>query len=95
MLPGQVEFVPPRPNPGRENVRLEFSLPHDARVLLEVFDVAGRIVRSFAEAPFVAGRHVLVWDHRDNGGLAVPSGVYFVRFQVPGVVQNRKTILIR
>ena len=57
--------------------------------------MTGRSVRRFAEAPFVAGRHVLVWDHRDTDGLAVPSGVYFVRFQVPGVVLNRKTILIR
>ena len=56
---------------------------------------AGRIVRRIAEAPFVAGRHVLVWDYRNRGGQAVPSGVYFVRLQAPGVLLTRKAILIQ
>jgi hypothetical protein len=94
-LPPLVAFAPPRPNPGREDVRFEFALSRPAPVSLVVFDVAGRLVRRIAEAPFVAGHHVLVWDRRNRDGLAVPSGVYFARLQVPGVLLTRKTILIR
>jgi len=76
-------------------VRFEFALPPEARVSLVVFDAAGRIVRRIAEAPFVAGRHVLVWDRQREAGRVVSSGIYFVRLQAPGVLLTRKTILIQ
>ena len=95
VLPRQVEFALPRPNPSRENLRFEFALPHEARVSLVVFDAAGRMVRRIADASFAAGLHAVVWDRRNRDGQAVPSGVYFVRLQAPGVLLTRKTILLR
>ncbi len=47
---------------------------------VRVFDLRGRAVRVL-EAPgeFTAAGRVAVWDGRDDGGNALPSGVYFFR----------------
>jgi len=89
------EFAPPRPNPSRGSVSFDISIPHDSPVSLVVYDSAGRVVHRVADAPFAPGRHVLVWDRRNDDGRVVPSGIYFVRLQAPGVLLTRKTILIQ
>ena len=94
-LPLRFEFAPPRPNPARGDVSFDFAVPRASQVSLVVYDIAGRTIRRIADAPFAPGRHTLVWDRRDRNGHAVPSGMYFVRFQVPGVLLTRKTVLIR
>jgi len=35
----------------------------------------------------------VTWDRTDNGGQAVASGVYFVRFESDGTVASRKVVL--
>jgi flagellar hook assembly protein FlgD len=89
------ELASPRPNPARGSVSFDISIPHAALISLVVCDGAGRVVHRIADASFVPGRHVLVWDRRNDDGRAVPSGVYFVRLQAPGVHLSRKTILIQ
>jgi hypothetical protein len=61
------------PNPFRDFVRLDVR---DAgRGSVELFDVAGRIVRRAA-----ARDGVVLWDGRDEEGRVAPAGVYFARW---------------
>jgi hypothetical protein len=48
-------------------------------VRLEIFDVAGRRVRSLVQASQDAGRHEVTWDRRDGAGQSVARGIYVVR----------------
>jgi len=94
-VPARFELAPPHPNPARGSVSFDISIPHASPVSLMVYDSAGRVVRRITDASFVPGRHVLVWDRRNDDGRVVPSGIYFARLQAPGVLLTRKTILIR
>jgi hypothetical protein len=69
------------PNPFRERVGIVLRLPSAATVLVSVFDVQGRQVRSSASGTLSPGEHVLVWDGRDDAGRMLPSGVYLARVQ--------------
>jgi hypothetical protein len=89
------EFAPPRPNPSRGSVSFDISIPQASPVSLVVYDGAGRVVHRIADDSFASGRHVLVWDRRSDDGRVVPSGIYFVRLQAPGVLLTRKTVLIQ
>ncbi len=60
---------------------LPFTLPRSARVRLEVFDVAGRLVRLVLDGQLPPGRHAATWDELDGGGARVAHGVYFYRFR--------------
>ncbi len=68
-----------RPNPFRASTVFAFDLPTAAPVRLDVFDAAGRRVRSLARGERSAGAHEVTWDGRNNGGTKVGPGVYFYR----------------
>jgi hypothetical protein len=69
-----------QPNPFREHVGFDYSLPAQAVVQLTIYDVRGRcarrLVANAAEAP---GTHRVTWDGRDQGGRRMPAGVYHYR----------------
>ena len=65
------------PASGRTSVR--FALPHAGNASVTVLDVAGRAIRTLASGWLPAGEHFTSWDLRDQGGMQVRGGVYFVR----------------
>jgi len=67
------------PNPARGPVRIRLSLAREARVVIRVFDAAGRMILTLAEGPWSAGAHDFRWD---ASGLA--PGVYLVRATIAG-----------
>ncbi len=71
-------------------------LPQDAVVDVRVFDVAGRLVRTLADAELqTAGPKSLTWNGRDDGGRDVASGVYFFRANIGGESMERRAVLLR
>ncbi|HMB71697.1 MAG TPA: FlgD immunoglobulin-like domain containing protein [bacterium] len=73
------------PNPFEEATSLRFSLESNVRrVLVEVYDVQGRRVRTLLDGPMTRGTHVVGWDSRDESGVRVAAGVYFARYSVDG-----------
>ena len=83
------------PNPTGSGTELTYSLPREAQVSAKVFDVAGRVVRSFGAGPVAAGWHVLAWDLADDAGQRVGPGLYFVRLSVDGRTQMRHVTVLR
>ena len=79
------------PNPFNPNTSIRFDLASDARVTLEVFDVAGRRVATLIDdEPMPAGVHESVFAPRD-----LPSGLYLCRLKAGGDVQTRKLMLAK
>ena len=75
-------FAPPAPSPASGPVRFAFALKQGALVRLEVFDTAGRRVRTLADGAWPAGSGSVTWDLAgDAGGRAVAPGLYLVRLR--------------
>jgi len=83
-LPPEIALRRPTPNPASGPTTLRYALPREARVSLMIYDAAGRRVRQLVSGAQPAGEHVLAWDQRDEGGVAVGPGLYFVRLEVDG-----------
>jgi hypothetical protein len=67
-------------NPAFRSADLHVELPVARALRLEVFDLGGRRVWSWASrGALPAGRHHVTWDGRDGAGAPVPSGLYLVR----------------
>lgn len=62
------------PNPFRQSTQITFDMPEPGSVSLQVIDVLGRTVRSYAKRELPAGP--VTWE-LDGGGLA--AGVYLYR----------------
>ena len=72
-----------RPNPFRNTLSVDFTLPAAANVEVDIFSADGRRVMRLTEGFLPAGRHVLPW----NVQREVPSGVYFYRVRA-GALQS-------
>jgi hypothetical protein len=83
------------PNPTDGPVTLAYAVPEDGPVRLELFDLAGRRVRTLVDRRLRSGRHRFVWDGTDQSGRRVATGSYLVRFQAPGAVATRTVTLSR
>ncbi|NIW46374.1 MAG: hypothetical protein GWN14_16230, partial [candidate division Zixibacteria bacterium] len=55
---------------------ITFELPQDVSVILKIFDIQGRLVRTLMNSQLSAGQHRVTWDGRNDNGSQVSSGVY-------------------
>lgn len=69
------------PNPVNDQVALRFSLSRPQSVLIEVFTVEGRRIRTLHRGAMEAGSHQLSWDGRDEAGRPAADGIYFARLE--------------
>jgi hypothetical protein len=83
------------PNPTRDVIDLAFELPVDADAHGRIYDASGRLVRDMGRRRYVAGRHLLVWDGKNDAGAVPASGVYFARLSVLGKDFSGKFVLLR
>ncbi|HUK64672.1 MAG TPA: FlgD immunoglobulin-like domain containing protein, partial [Dongiaceae bacterium] len=83
------------PNPSVAGAQVSFSLPAEADVTVEVFDVRGRRVRALADTRMNAGPHRLVWDGASADGSVTAAGVYLVRVRGTGIDLISKLVKLR
>lgn len=82
------------PNPFNPETSIPFTLPKNARVNLEIYNILGEKVYSQMQE-FSAGYHVIIWKGESNQGARVPTGVYFYRVSTPSATQTRRMVLMR
>jgi hypothetical protein len=84
------------PNPFALETEIRYATRGPSSVRLEVFTVAGRLVRVLAEHNDPEARnHQVRWDGRDGQGQALASGVYLYRLTVNGVATSRTMTLLK
>jgi FlgD Ig-like domain len=93
--PRSFHLLAPAPNPAHGGVHVAFELPAAAGVSAEVFDLAGRRVRSLASRTLPAGIQSLEWDARDATGRPVPDGLYLVRVRAAGAEGRCRVVVTR
>jgi hypothetical protein len=64
-------------------------------LVLRVFDVNGRLVRTLLDDELLPGSYSAVWSGTDEQGKMVSSGVYFLRLEVGAQTLTKKVILSR
>lgn len=78
------------PNPFNPSTVINYQVPSNGLVTLEVFDLTGRIVATLVNRVMPAGEHQAVFD---ASGLS--SGVYMYRLVAGNQVLTRKMMLIK
>ncbi|KPJ60363.1 MAG: hypothetical protein AMJ46_07280 [Latescibacteria bacterium DG_63] len=93
--PARRELVQNYPNPFNPYTSISFSLTEPARVVLRVYDIAGRLVRTLVETHREPGTYREHWDGRAENETELPSGVYFYRLEAGDFVATRKMVLLK
>ena len=90
---GQLRLL--SPVPFRSTLYLLIGLARDETVSLDVFDLAGRHLRTLKRGATSAGFTPSRWDGRVDGGATAPSGIYFLRLQGGDWLLTRRVVMVR
>ena len=83
------------PNPFNPGTVISYELAVDASVQVDVYNSLGQRVRKLVNGSWQqAGAHSTVWDGRDDGGMAMGSGVYVYRITAGPFEAARRMVLI-
>jgi hypothetical protein len=82
-------------NPSAAGVTIQFQLPRDGKVKLDIYDSSGRRVRRLLSKQVPAGTHTVAWDGRMSGGHDLAPGIYFVRLSGEHGQLARKAMILR
>lgn len=95
--PGPASFalLPVAPNPFNPDTWIAFDLPAQGPAALEIYNVAGQLVRTLHAGPLPAGRHRLRWDGLGDMGEGAASGLYIARLEWNGRQRTAKMLLVR
>jgi len=93
--PGKAFVTHNFPNPFNPSTAISYAIRRPGPVVLSIYDLRGRKVRSLVNEQQSAGTYTVVWQGRDDEGRQLGSGVYFYRIDAPGVSERRKMVMLK
>jgi len=78
------------PNPFNAQTAIKYELPHSGEVVIDIYDVSGRIVQNLFSGTQDAGEKTIYWD-----ASSMSSGVYFFNISFDGQNESRKMVLMK
>ncbi|MBA7582920.1 hypothetical protein ES708_24858 [subsurface metagenome] len=94
-VPEQVLLKTPYPNPFNPTTTIEFILPGEGFVDLVIYNIMGQKIRELVAEKMTPGVHSVVWDGKDDAGMAVSSGIYLLRLKAGNAVETKRMLLMK
>ncbi len=94
-LPAFSRITGNAPNPFNPRTTIRYELAAAGEVRLDVYDLAGRRVRTLVNGRQEAGPQRVVWDGRDDAGRPGATGVYLVRLRTASGDDRRTVTLVK
>jgi PKD repeat protein len=69
------------PNPFNPETEIRFQLPESAHVVLRVFNILGKDIRTLMDEKMPAGYYMIQWNGKDNLSNPLPSGIYLYQIK--------------
>lgn len=89
-IPNVYFMAPPYPNPFNPTAQIQFGLPENSHVRIDVYNILGSRVTTLVDKDISAGFHNIVW-HAPN----VASGLYLIQMKAGGFVHTSKAFLLK
>ena len=82
--------------PSRLTYRFIATVPLNSKAAITIYDQTGRVVRSLRERIKGSnGQQIFEWNGKDDKGLPISSGTYFIRLETDVAKHTEKMIVIR
>ncbi len=99
-IPSETVLLANYPNPFNPETWIPYRLAQAAEVTLDIYDAAGRLVRSIEvgfkpAAVYESRASAIYWDGRNNQGESVASGVYFYHLSAGTYSATRKMLIMK
>ncbi len=84
------------PNPFNPVTEIAYSVKEAGQVTIEVYNVAGKVVRTLLNSELDAGTNdTVIWDGTNDIGEKCASGVYFYRINAPRFTESHKMVMLK
>ena len=80
-LPTEYKLLGNYPNPFNPSTTINYALPVQSNIEINIFDIMGRVVRTFDLNGQSAGYQNVLWNGRNENNEQVASGIYLYRFK--------------
>ena len=90
ILPLTYALHPNYPNPFNPVTNIQFTIPEQADVKLQIYNVLGRQVDVLVNETLPIGHHKILWNPKN-----LSSGVYFYKLEAGSFMKTRKMILLK
>lgn len=94
-IPREFSLSQNSPNPFNPATTIEYSLPEQSRVVIEVFNLLGERIRQLVNETRSAGIYQVTWDGVDQTGRVVSTGIYLYRFVAGNHIETKKMLLMK
>lgn len=88
-MPDRFELLQNYPNPFNPTTTIAFQLPQPAEVLINIYDIRGRLVKTLVHGQWTSGEHHILWNGTDQYGQVVATGIYFYRIAMRGLQSDK------
>ena len=82
-------------NPFNPGTTIEFSLPSDSYITLNIYDITGRLVNTLVNGSMETGYHTVTWNGIDSEGRIVSAGLYIYSLQTGNKSMTKKMVLMK
>jgi hypothetical protein len=83
------------PNPFNPSTVIGYAIARDDQVMLTIYDVGGRKVRTLVNERQRADMYRVTWDGMTDAGARAASGVYFYKLVAGKFTQTKKMVLLK
>ncbi len=98
LAPQEFKLSQNYPNPFSARAQqtwIKFQLAKDAAMVLEVYDILGRRVRTLVNETKPAGFYQTAWNGRNESGLPVSSGIYYYVLRSENFVKSLRMTVVK
>jgi VWFA-related protein len=83
------------PNPFNSRTTIEFDLPVEGDVRVDVVNILGQSIRTLQDEKMSAGSYKIAWDGANEIGEQVVTGMYLIRLKTPQQHLTRKILYLK
>jgi hypothetical protein len=93
--PNMLNLTISYPNPFYRGTNIQYAHPVKDDVKLSIYDANGRLIRQLIDQIQDSGTYSIRWDGCDKRGNTLPSGIYFIKFEVGEFNITKKAVLLK
>ena len=95
LLPTEFALHQNYPNPFNPTTTLRYDLPQDSHVLITIYDIRGRKVKTLINENQNAGYRITQWNATNDFGQPISAGMYIYAIQAGDFRTVKKMILLK
>ncbi len=94
-VPEENELGQNYPNPFNPDTKINYTVQKAGTVEIKIFNSLGQLVKTVVNEYKPMGEYDVVWDGKDDNGVAVSSGTYFYHLKIGDFVSSKKMLLLK